>query len=73
MKFTRASEPTLKLFHSIAARLLLWFTVKLLLLLLMLALPPTSLPPAGKVLAAGVFCAQAAAWHRQATASAMVL
>jgi hypothetical protein len=72
-KLTLASEPTLKLFQSMAARLLLWFTVSVLLLLLIDALPPTSLPPAGRALAGGVVCAHAAALHRQATASATVL
>ena len=73
MKLMRASEPRLKLFHSMAARLLLWFTFSVLPLLLRLALPPTTLPPEGKVLAVGVVCAQTAGLHRHAAARAMVL
>jgi hypothetical protein len=62
LRLMRASEPRLKLFHSMAARLLLWFTFSVLPLLLRLALPPTTLPPDGKVLAAGVVQALTRVW-----------
>ena len=47
LKLICAPEPTLKVFQSMAARWLLCCTVKVLPVLLMAALPPTTLPPSG--------------------------
>ena len=70
LKLTRASLPTLKLFQSIAARLLLWLMLRVLPVALMLALPPTTLPPLGNWLGAGAVCALANPIHKHAAARA---
>ena len=70
LKLTRASLPTLKLFQSIAARLLLWLMLSVLPVALMLALPPTTLPPLGNWLGAGAVCARARPTHKHAAARA---
>ena len=70
LKFTCAPEPTLKLFQSMAARWLLCCTVKLLPLLVMAALPPTTLPPWGSCVGAGRFCACTSPRHSKPVAKA---
>ncbi len=70
LNWTRASLPTLKLFQSIAARLLLWLMLSVLPVALMLAAPPTTLPPLGNWLGEGAVWALARPTHKHATAKA---
>ncbi len=59
-KLTVALPPIEKLCQLMAARLLLWFTVRVLAVLLMVAAPAVTLAPPGKVLGAGTCWAKAA-------------